>query len=212
MLHLGDVPEPELPGARLGPRAAHAERHLRVGPVGDRRPRLPLPRPAHQLPVRARARGGRHAGRRHARGRRAGARLRGARHRAALPALRRGPAGPLLQRHRGADRGRPADRLLRGHRRRLGRGAGRTPEPAPPCARDADRRGGGADRAVRVLRPRGAARRRDQGRRRGRARRRHHRAADGGGGQAVHAAEAADRGRQAPDAARPRARRWAPTR
>ena len=57
----------------------------------------------------------------------------------------------------GPPRARPADRLLRRHRRRLGPAARRAPQPAAPRARGLLRRAGGADRAAGVRRAHRAA-------------------------------------------------------
>ena len=64
-LHLGELDPPRLPGPGLGAAAAAPERHLRLGPGDDRRPRLAVPVLAHLVAVRARprdrGRGGRRA-------------------------------------------------------------------------------------------------------------------------------------------------------
>ncbi len=121
--------------------------HLRVRPGHAGRPELPLLRGPGQLPLRPRPRGGRdprgrgggprrrRAGPRHPGGHRAGARLRPAAHPPALPLLRRGPDRPVRQRGLRRPRARPADRVLRRHRRRLVHGAACAPTPpsSTPC-------------------------------------------------------------------------------
>ena len=57
---------------------------------------------------------------------------------------------PVLADHRRPPGARPADRLLQGHRRRLGPAADRAPQPAARGARGLLRRAGAADRAARV--------------------------------------------------------------
>ena len=86
--------------------------------------------PGHEVVGRA-ARGLRGPEGRHPRRPRPGPDLRGARRRA-LRLLRDRPHEPLLADHCRTPRARPADRLLQGHRRRLGPAAGRAPEPAAP--------------------------------------------------------------------------------
>ena len=115
--------------------------------------------------VRARPRGGRRAARglrgparRHPRRRRPGPHLRGPRRRA-VRELRDRRDQPVLADHRRPPGARPADRLLQGHRRRLGPAAGRAPQPAARGARGLLRRAGDPDRAGRVRRAHRAARR-----------------------------------------------------
>ena len=143
-----------------------ALRHLRLRPrraVGQDQPLLLRGRLAA---VRARPRGRRRAARRlrgpagrHPRRPRPGADLRGPRRRG-LRELRGRPHQPLLADHRRPPVAGAADRLLQGHRRRLGPAAGRAPQPDARRARGLLRRAGAADRAGRVRGAHRAARRR----------------------------------------------------
>ena len=211
-----DPPKADRPGLGAGPHPA--VRHLRLRPrraVGQDQPLLLRGRVAA---VRARPRGRRRAaGRlrgpagRHPRRARPGADLRRPRRRA-VRELRGRRDQPVQPDHRRPPVGRPADRVLQGHRRRLGPAAGRAPQPAARGPRGLLRRAGAADRAGGVRRAHGAARRRTpqrpgagQRRRVGRAVR-HARAARADPGRRDH------RGRQARPPARAGARASAPPR
>ena len=159
-----DEPQVDRPGwARL---QHPALRHLRLRPRRAVGPDQPLLLGRRVAAVRARPRGGRRAARGlrgpargHPRGRRPGAHLRRPRRRA-VRRLRGRRDQPVLADHRRAPRARPADRLLQGHRRRLGPAARRAPQPAARRARGLLRRAGDPHRAGRLRGAHRAARRR----------------------------------------------------
>ena len=163
------VDEPDLPGTRLASRQHPPVRHLRFGPVADRRTRVDVLRRLGELPVRARPRDRRLARRRDASDHRAGPRSRSARLRS--PVRRRGARRRRRlrpPRHR-RPRTRHPDRVLLLDGRRLGAAVRRPREPAASHRRRHARRAGGARRADRRRDPRRAAHVADH--RRGRPRR-----------------------------------------
>ena len=127
--------------AGLGSRSAAAVRDLRLGPRDDRREIELLLLAARLAAVRPRPRGRRRAPRRrrrppagHPDRARTGPELPRPRPRP-LPELRGRPHRPLRPRHHRPRERRPADRLLRRHRRRLEQDVRRAPLAAPPGAR-----------------------------------------------------------------------------
>ena len=150
-----DPPKVDRPG--LGPAALAAVRHLRLRPrrAVRARPRSTSPRscrcrscPATRWsPSCSRTARTCQAGTRVVA--RPGADLRGPRRRA-VRELRGRPHQPLLADHRRPPRARAADRVLQGHRRRLGPAAGRAPQPDARGARGLVGRAGAAHGAALV--------------------------------------------------------------
>ncbi len=189
--------------ARLGARPAAALRHLRLGPRDDRRQVVLLLLAAGLAPVRPRPRGGRRApGRRR---RPPAGHPDRARTRPELPRPRPRPVRQLQDRphrplrpghHRPRER-RPADRLLRRHRRRLEQDVRRAPLAAPPGARRALRTQGGPARTALLRRPHRPAREPRAERERRRHRRRHRRHPHAPRDQGAHEGRPRRRRRQA---------------
>ena len=208
-LRLVTIDPPKVGPSGLGPAALAALRHLRLRPRRAVGQDLALLLRGRLAAVRARPRGGRRAARRlrgpegrHPRRARPGADLRGPRRRA-VRELRGRPHQPLLADHRRPPRARAADRLLQGHRRRLGPAAGRAPQPDARRARGLVRRAGAADGAALVRGAHRAAGRRAGQRPGAGLRRRLGRAVRDAGAAPAHPGRRDHRGRQARPPARP---------
>ena len=136
--------------SRVARRRAPAGRHLRFGPGHPRRTQLeilrgpgqfsfrPGPRSRGHRAHRRRCRRRHHPDRRQPGGARASVGLRRPGHRSPMRGLCARADRRLSARRSRPPPARSANRLLRGHRRRLvGCGTGRPPDPAPCCARRA---------------------------------------------------------------------------